>query len=109
MRPDPARRFFRSPRRDPDARLGDCWSAAIRYYYDKEGLDKIEPTKDWYPASIFFQGMKFMVFGDPTLPMGKLPLLAEPQAQPQPEAILRPVNAASSLAEDRARPILGEA
>jgi hypothetical protein len=24
---------------------------------------------DWYPPSIFFQGMKFMLFGDPTLPL----------------------------------------
>jgi hypothetical protein len=25
------------------------------------------PNNDWYPASIFFQGMKYMVFGDPAL------------------------------------------
>ena len=48
-------------------RLGDCWAAAIRYYYDKEHLAELKPNADWYPPSIFFQGMKFMVFGDPSL------------------------------------------
>jgi hypothetical protein len=50
-------------------RLGDCWKAAVSYYYDVQGLATIVPTEDWYPASIFFQGMKFMLFGDPTLVM----------------------------------------
>lgn len=53
----------------PRPRLGDCWMAAIRHYYDKENLATITPTESWYPASIFFQGMKYMVFGDPSLPM----------------------------------------
>ena len=48
-------------------RLGDCWSRAIAYYHAKERLAQLVPTKSWYPASIFFQGMKFMLFGDPTL------------------------------------------
>jgi hypothetical protein len=50
-----------------EPRLGDCWTSAVSYYYDRERLDKLVPTPDWYPASIFFQGMKFMLFGDPTL------------------------------------------
>lgn len=50
-------------------RVGDCWSDAIRYYYDREKLADLKPNDDWYPPSIFFQGMKFMVFGDPTLPV----------------------------------------
>lgn len=54
----------------PNPRLGDCWIHAVSYYYDHEHLDTIEPTESWYPASIFFQGMKFMVFGDPTIPVG---------------------------------------
>ncbi|MFN0060046.1 MAG: C25 family cysteine peptidase [Planctomycetota bacterium] len=54
----------------PDARLGDLWVAAIRYYYEHERLATIAPTPDWYPASVFFQGMKFMFFGDPTLRVG---------------------------------------
>jgi hypothetical protein len=48
-------------------RLGDCWASAIRYYYDREKLDNLKPNADWYPPSIFFQGMKFMLFGDPSL------------------------------------------
>ena len=57
----------------PDPRLGDCWMHAIAYYYEHERLATIEPTESWYPASIFFQGMKFMVFGDPTIPVGAAP------------------------------------
>ncbi|MFM9995310.1 MAG: C25 family cysteine peptidase [Phycisphaerales bacterium] len=49
--------------------VGDCWAHAVAYYYEREGLGTIVPDEGWYPASIFFQGMKFMLFGDPTLPM----------------------------------------
>ncbi len=49
--------------------LGDCWAEAIRYYYDREHLATLKPNADWYPPSIFFQGMKFMLFGDPSLPL----------------------------------------
>lgn len=52
-----------------EPRLGDCWAEAIRHYYAKERLESLKPTADWYPPSIFFQGMKFMVFGDPSLRM----------------------------------------
>lgn len=47
--------------------LGDCWIGAVTHYYDAEHLETLAPNDDWYPASIFFQGMKFMVFGDPAL------------------------------------------
>lgn len=56
-------------------RLGDCWASAVAYYYDREHLATLVPTNSWYPASIFFQGMKFMLFGDPSL------LLPPPLAQ----------------------------
>ncbi len=49
------------------SRLGDCWVNAIDYYYDKERLAKLKPTRSWYPPSIFFQAMKYMVYGDPSL------------------------------------------
>lgn len=49
------------------ARLGDAWVRAIAFYYEKEKLAGLKPNDDWYPPSIFFQGMKFMLFGDPTL------------------------------------------
>jgi len=58
------------PREDGSAvRLGDCWSAAIAHYWEAENLATIKPDAGWYPASIFFQGMKFMLLGDPTLPL----------------------------------------
>ncbi len=50
-------------------RLGDCWTQAIRHYYEAEHLATLKPDKGWYPPSIFFQGMKFMLFGDPSLPL----------------------------------------
>jgi hypothetical protein len=50
-----------------EPRLGDCWAGAITYYYEHENLARLVPTNDWYPPSIFFQGMKFMLFGDPSL------------------------------------------
>jgi len=60
----------RARERDEDAlRLGDAWNAAINHYFDANHLDTIVPDDGWYPASIFFQGMKFMLFGDPSLPI----------------------------------------
>lgn len=50
-----------------EPRLGDAWAEAVRYYYAQEHLAQLKPNNDWYPPSIFFQGMKFMVFGDPSL------------------------------------------
>lgn len=47
--------------------LGEVWSQAISYYFDQEHLATLKPNNDWYPPSIFFQGMKFMLFGDPSL------------------------------------------
>jgi peptidase C25-like protein len=49
--------------------VGDCWKSAVNYYYVKERLADLKPNNDWYPPSIFFQAMKFMLFGDPTLPL----------------------------------------
>ena len=42
---------------------------ARQFANDKEGLARLTPNDDWYPPAIFFQGMKFMLFGDPTLPL----------------------------------------
>jgi hypothetical protein len=50
-----------------EPRLGDCWNGAIRHFFSKEKLATLKPNDDWYPPSIFFQGMKFMLFGDPSL------------------------------------------
>ncbi|MBX3441077.1 MAG: hypothetical protein KF774_01630 [Planctomyces sp.] len=48
-------------------RLGDCWSGAVAFYYDDQKLAELTPDEGWYPPSIFFQAMKFMCFGDPSL------------------------------------------
>ena len=50
-----------------DPTLGECWADAVRFYFEHEHLATLKPNADWYPPSIFFQGMKFMLFGDPAL------------------------------------------
>jgi hypothetical protein len=47
--------------------LGDCWTGAVTRYCDAEHLETLKPNADRYPPSIFFQVMKYMVFGDPAL------------------------------------------
>jgi hypothetical protein len=47
--------------------VGLAWKDALAYYWQTEKLADLKPTKDWYPPSIFFQGMKFMLFGDPAV------------------------------------------
>lgn len=49
--------------------LGEAWQTAIKHYWKKERLAELKPNSDWYPPSIFFQGMKFMLYGDPSLPL----------------------------------------
>ncbi len=71
--------FVEGMSKSPQPRLGDCWSHAVAYYYEREGLATIQPDEGWYPASIFFQGMKFMLFGDPSLPMARSNPLDESQ------------------------------
>ena len=51
----------------PGERAGDAWRQALAHYWRAERLAELRPTDSWYPPSIFFQGMKFMFFGDPTL------------------------------------------
>ena len=59
--------FLRALSAADEPRLGDCWAQAVAYYFDHEHLASLRPNSDWYPPSVFFQGMKFMVFGDPSL------------------------------------------
>lgn len=61
--------FLTALRQSDSPLVGDCWASAVRYYYDKENLAGLVPKDDWYPPSIFFQAMKYVVFGDPTLPL----------------------------------------
>lgn len=61
--------FMTAMSEDKQPHLGKCWSQAVSYYYNQQHLDTIKPNESWYPASIFFQPMKFMLFGDPSLRM----------------------------------------
>lgn len=65
--------FLAAMRRPEPPSVGDCWVSAIHYYYDHEKLATLTPNNDWYPPSIFFQAMKFMFFGDPTVPFAPSP------------------------------------
>ncbi len=51
----------------PRPRLGDLWRSAVARYVEEERLMSLVPDDGWYPPSVFFQGMKFMLFGDPAL------------------------------------------
>lgn len=62
--------FAKSVTNSPNRRLGEAWRDAIHYYYQAEHLADLKPDKGWYPPSIYFQGMKYMLFGDPTTPLG---------------------------------------
>ncbi len=62
--------FTKAWGRDPFARLGDCWVQAESYYHERERPATIKVAAGWYPPSIFFQAVKYLVYGDPSL---KLP------------------------------------
>jgi hypothetical protein len=49
--------------------IGDAWRQAIRDYHARERLAELVPTESWYPPSVFFQAMKFVLLGDPALPL----------------------------------------
>ena len=53
----------------PDAAVGAAWSHAVARYVEAEHLRELKPTADWYLASIYFQPMKFVLLGDPTVRM----------------------------------------
>ncbi|HTF90080.1 MAG TPA: C25 family cysteine peptidase [Planctomycetota bacterium] len=61
--------FQAALRTDAAPRVGDAWRLAQAQYVEREKLFALTPTDDWYPPSIFFQGMKFVFLGDPTLPL----------------------------------------
>jgi hypothetical protein len=52
-----------------EPKIGDCWVYAVSYYYDKEHLATLKPSANWIPPTIFRQGMKYMLYGDPSLPL----------------------------------------
>ncbi len=53
--------------RAPDGTVGAWWRDAITHYVREERLEELTPTESWYPASVYFQGMKFVLLGDPTV------------------------------------------
>lgn len=55
-------------------RLGDAWRLAVTRYHAKERLAELRPDAGWYPPSIFFQAMKYPLFGDPSLPVQPPPV-----------------------------------
>lgn len=55
-------------------RLGDAWRLAVVRYHAKERLAELQPDAGWYPPSIFFQAMKYPLFGDPSLPVQPPPV-----------------------------------
>lgn len=57
-------RFVRALNKLLEPAQGNCWANAIDYYYESEHLGMIAPNADCYPASIFFQGMKYVVYRD---------------------------------------------
>jgi hypothetical protein len=63
--------FVKTLHDENEPTLGDCWSGAVTRYYGAEHLETLKPNADWYPPSIFFQGMKYMVYGDPALRLPK--------------------------------------
>jgi hypothetical protein len=40
--------------------------STLRVYVEREHLADLTPSDSWYPPSIYFQSMKFIVLGDPT-------------------------------------------
>jgi hypothetical protein len=69
--------FVLAMRRSKQPLVGDCWANAIYYYYRKEKLAQLVPDSGWYTPVIFMTAMKFMVFGDPTLPLAPSPAEAK--------------------------------
>ncbi len=59
--------FQAALRTEAAPRVGDAWRIAQTQYVEREKLFALTPNDDWYPPSIFFQGMKFVFLGDPTL------------------------------------------
>jgi len=46
--------------------IGARWMTALTRYVHAERLRERKPIDSWYPPSIYFQPMKFVLLGDPT-------------------------------------------
>jgi Peptidase family C25 len=65
--------FVTALRHSKQPLVGDCWTRAIHYFYVKERLPQLVPDSGWYTPVVFMTGMKFMFYGDPTLPLAPSP------------------------------------
>jgi hypothetical protein len=61
--------FIQGTRANREPRVGDCWAHAISYYYKEQGLADMKPDGNWERPAQFFQPMKYILYGDPSLPM----------------------------------------
>lgn len=59
--------FARFMADDPDAATGAALRHTLTRYVELERLRELRPTDHWYPPSIYFQPMKFVYLGDPTV------------------------------------------
>ena len=66
------------------AAIGDAWIFSVTEYHRRERLAELKPTADWYPPSIFFQAMKYLLLGDPSLRLPGRPLPAAENAAKSP-------------------------
>ena len=51
----------------PTTSIGAAWKFALTRYVRVEHLATLKPTSDWYPPSVYFQPMKFVLLGDPSV------------------------------------------
>jgi Peptidase family C25 len=65
--------FVAAMRRSKQPLVGDCWASAVCYYYRQERLAELVPDSGWYRPVVFMTPMKFMLYGDPTLPLAPSP------------------------------------
>ena len=69
LRDDAARRFHGGPRPRPPCGSAIAGCTRSRITTTTSIWPRLRPNDDWYPPTIFFQGMKYMVYGDPSLPL----------------------------------------
>jgi choice-of-anchor C domain-containing protein len=53
-------------------RLGDAWAGAVVKYHNHMGIATIK-AHDWVQVAIVHQGMKFQLFGDPSMRLPRAP------------------------------------
>jgi hypothetical protein len=49
--------------------VGDCFARSIDFYYRRYPPESLRADDNWPVPAQFSQGLKFMLYGDPSLPM----------------------------------------